>query len=88
MDLDNMDMYAASTHEQFDGVICFASGKPPTEEATDFCRYRFSVFPTKALKDEYITNEPILCTIVVMVIFLGKSLVFLFYDWVVRRRQK
>ena len=85
-DLDSLLAY--STYEQFDEVVRFASGKPPEAEAVDFCRYRFIVFPTQALKDQYVTKDPIIYTVVVVMIFCGTSLVFLIYDWVVRRRQK
>jgi Adenylate and Guanylate cyclase catalytic domain len=47
----------------------------------------FSVFPTQALEDVYVNNDPIVYAAVAGTIFLFTSLVFFFYDTMVRRRQ-
>jgi hypothetical protein len=51
------------------------------------CLYRFNVYPTSDLQNEYISNDPIIYATVVLCIFLYTSLIFLLYDYVVRRRQ-
>jgi class 3 adenylate cyclase len=45
------------------------------------------VYPTRALENEYVNNDPIVYGTVAGVIFLFTSLVFFFYDTMVRRRQ-
>jgi class 3 adenylate cyclase len=51
------------------------------------CDYRFSVYPTAALEDTYITNSPRIYAMFAILIFFFTSLVFMVYDYMVRRRQ-
>ena len=53
-----------------------------------FCPYTFSIYPSRSLEDQYVTNSPIVYTVVVCLIFLFTSLVFFTYDYCVERRQK
>jgi class 3 adenylate cyclase len=51
------------------------------------CEYRFSVFPTSQLEDQYITNAPWINSLSVIAAFIFTSVLFLLYDYIVRRRQ-
>jgi hypothetical protein len=53
-----------------------------------YVSYTLHVFPSDDMKDEYLTNEPMIYTIVVASVFVFTSLIFLMYDCVVERRQK
>ena len=53
----------------------------------DFCPYTFRIYPSKEMERRYVTNEPIIYTVVVCLVFLFSSLVFMMYDWLVERRQ-
>lgn len=45
-------------------------------------------FPTQAMQEEFVTNEPVLYATMAGSIFLFATLVFAAYDWLVVRRQK
>ena len=68
--------------------------KPETTSYTsigldvEYTSYEIHVYPSDDMRDTYITKEPILFAIVVVVIFCFTSMVFLIYDWMVERRQK
>ena len=55
---------------------------------TGGCPYTVRVYPNAFLEDEYLSNEPIRITIVIILTFAFTSFVFLIYDWCVERRQK
>ncbi|CAB9524168.1 Receptor-type guanylate cyclase gcy [Seminavis robusta] len=55
---------------------------------TSYTSYRIQVYPSQALEDAYITDEPILYATVVACVFFFTSAVFLLYDWLVERRQR
>jgi class 3 adenylate cyclase len=52
-----------------------------------YCDFRFSVFPTARLEDQYITNEPWIFALSVVAAFIFTSALFMLYDYIVRRRQ-
>jgi class 3 adenylate cyclase len=51
------------------------------------CAFRFLVFPTAQLEDQYINNNPWLNALSVLAGFAFTSALFLLYDYIVRRRQ-
>jgi hypothetical protein len=54
----------------------------------DYCPYKAAVYPSAQMRDEFKSNTPLLLTVGVVVIFMFTILVFLFYDLLVKRRQK
>jgi class 3 adenylate cyclase len=54
----------------------------------DYCSYSLSVYPSKVMYGEYITDKPAFFTFEVAVLFACASLLFFVYDWMVERRQK
>jgi hypothetical protein len=48
----------------------------------------FKIFPTPELESTYITTDPALYSSIAALIYIVTSLVFLFYDTMVRRRQR
>lgn len=54
----------------------------------DFCDYTLRVYPSTDLEEAFITNSPIIYTIIVASIFVFTSLVFVSYDVLVARRQR
>mmetsp|Transcript_2532 Transcript_2532/g.6835 ORF Transcript_2532/g.6835 Transcript_2532/m.6835 type:complete len:598 (-) Transcript_2532:14-1807(-) len=82
--------YVKSTElEKYDDAVRLASGvSPPDEDLDQFCRYQFFVYPTQDLQDEYVTDEPLIFTIIVCTIFVFTTAVFFLYDFFVRRRQR
>eukprot|EP00538_Stauroneis_constricta_P004206 CAMPEP_0119548300 /NCGR_PEP_ID=MMETSP1352-20130426/2241_1 /TAXON_ID=265584 /ORGANISM="Stauroneis constricta, Strain CCMP1120" /LENGTH=852 /DNA_ID=CAMNT_0007593523 /DNA_START=60 /DNA_END=2618 /DNA_ORIENTATION=+ len=53
-----------------------------------YANYKIRVYPTSEMKDEYITSEPIIYTVAIIVVFLFTSSVFILYDCLVERRQR
>lgn len=54
---------------------------------SDFCNFTIQLYPSDVMKAAYTTNNPIIFTIVAIVIFAFTSLVFFLYDIMVERRQ-
>jgi CHASE domain len=54
---------------------------------TEHCTYRFTVYPTNDLEQEYTTSKPVVFSIVVVCVFLFTAGVFVMYDLMVERRQ-
>jgi hypothetical protein len=52
------------------------------------CQYFLQVYPSSDMEDDYITSNPIIFTVVAVLIFVFTSVVFLFYDCLVEKRQK
>lgn len=52
------------------------------------CQYFLKVYPSSDMEDDYITSRPITFTVAAVLIFVFTSVVFLFYDLLVERRQK
>jgi Adenylate and Guanylate cyclase catalytic domain len=63
-----------------------STGSPLSD--AERCSYRFLVYPTRALESRYRNGEPALYSSVAGVIFIFSSVVFFFYDTMVRRRQR
>jgi hypothetical protein len=83
-------MVESSTYEDFStslDLVIAGLGFPSLEENDKDCQYRFHVYPTTEFKDLFISNEPFLYAVGVLLIFVFTSLVFVLYDRMVRRRQ-
>ena len=61
------------------------TGLPLDEE---FCPKIIHIYPSRVMEDEHISNRPIIFTSLAAIIFIFTSLVFISYDWLVRRRQR
>lgn len=51
------------------------------------CEYDMHIYPSKELEDDYMTNKPIIYTVVVISVFLCTVMVFVLYDFLVQLRQ-
>ena len=80
-------MQQASTFLKFQELVGVATENSKPSEQIKGCLYRFRVYPTKAMEDEYKTNQPMIFAIVAASIFIFTSLIFAVYDFLVRRRQ-
>ena len=52
------------------------------------CAYGIRVYPTQALEDEYVDNEPVEFVLFLVVLFLFTTSAFLIYDCIVQRRHR
>ncbi len=52
------------------------------------CAYTVKIFPSSEMKERYLTSKPWIETVVVISIFLFTSMVFLLYDFILRRLQE
>ena len=82
------DKVRSSTYEEYEQIVNLAALVNRNQSALDYCRYKFHVFATSELEDEYITNKPIIYAVIAGIIFVFTSAVFLFYDFIVGRRQR
>ena len=53
----------------------------------DYCRYTIRVYPSTLMHEDYVSNKPIIYTVLVALIFVFTSGIFLLYDLLVERRQ-
>ncbi|CAB9514702.1 Guanylate cyclase soluble subunit beta-1 [Seminavis robusta] len=56
--------------------------------STDFCTHTIKIYPSQDMEDNHRTNTPLYLTVVAAGIFVFTSLVFVFYDFLVERRQR
>jgi class 3 adenylate cyclase len=63
------------------------TGPNGVELNTMYCPYIVLAYPSREFHNEYITNKPIVMTVIVVAIFVFTSLVFFTYDRLVERRQ-
>lgn len=61
--------------------------KVESSDLHDHCEYEMHIFPMQELQDDYMTDKPILYTIVVLSVFLVTVFVFVLYDYLVTQRQ-
>jgi hypothetical protein len=52
------------------------------------CQYSLSVYPSSEFEKIYVTNQPIVASMVVLTIFFTTALLFVLYDRVLARRQR
>jgi class 3 adenylate cyclase len=54
----------------------------------DYCPYTLHIYPTFAVRDRQLTNQPTTYTVAIVGVFVFCSIVFLVYDCLVERRQR
>ncbi|CAB9504323.1 Receptor-type guanylate cyclase gcy [Seminavis robusta] len=59
-----------------------------TNDVEDVCQYSIRVYPSQQFEDSYRTDTPWIYAVVLAALFLFTSAVFLFYDYMVEKRQK
>jgi hypothetical protein len=74
--LSNLNAYSARDSEY--------TGAP----LDPYCPFTLHVYPSIEMEQVYMSNDPIIFTVVAVFIFIFTSLVFLLYDFMVERRQK
>jgi len=75
------DMKVSAKFSSYDGNLTGISG------LSDHCEYTMNVYPSVEYESGYRTNRPIYFTCGVIFVFVWVSVVFLFYDRLVQRRQ-
>ena len=53
-----------------------------------YCPYTLHVYPSSELEKSYLSNQPIIYTLAVVLVYFLATVVFLIYDCVVERRQR
>lgn len=56
--------------------------------ASGYCTYTATVYPSSLMREQFATAAPVFYTVGTAVIFLFTVFVFIFYDYLVQRRQK
>lgn len=72
-----------------DLIIASRPSKVPVAsvQAADFCRYRFTAYPTQEFEADHVTNKPIVYAITAASFFVFMLVVFGVYDFIVVKRQ-
>ena len=52
------------------------------------CDYTLSVYPSDDLHNKYVTNIPVIASVVILLVFIVTSSLFVLYDCLVQRRQR
>ena len=65
----------------------FASFDGETAENRTVCKYELRVYPTEAIENQFITNQPAIFTSVIVLVFFFTIGFFIVYDYTVQRRQ-
>lgn len=55
---------------------------------SDYCSYTLRVYPSQDTEDKYVNRNPIIFTVVIVLVFLFTSLVFVLFTIAVARRQR
>ena len=56
--------------------------------SSDFCPYTMELYPSDEMKNDYVSSDPVIFTVVAVSIFIFTSLVFLMYDYLTQARQR
>ena len=54
----------------------------------DICTYVLSMYPTRELHGQFTSHDPFLHALVVPAIFALTAVIFMFYDWTIKRRKE
>lgn len=82
------EMVQSTTFGEYEIIVNFAAPFPNEQSGLDYCRYRFMVFPTKRLEEEFTSNSPFFLAFLTAGVFVFTSLIFVMYDVLVRQRQR
>jgi Adenylate and Guanylate cyclase catalytic domain len=77
------DWARSTSYEAYANLVSFSGGLNDDE----FCSYKFRLHPTEELENMYYTKAPLHYAAITGAIFIFTSIVFLVYDFMVRRRQ-
>jgi class 3 adenylate cyclase len=80
-------MALRTSFEDFQAARLAAVNKAYSSIEDESCEFLFSVYPTKALEEQYITRSPFIFSGSAVVIFLFTTIVFVVYDYMVCRLQ-
>ena len=78
--------------KDFQSMVSSRDGRNATFSGTQvnmqYCPLSLHVYPSTSVRNEYITNRPVVYAVVVIVVFALLSITFVSYDLIVERRQK
>lgn len=83
-------MVVETSNDDFNQLLFISSPQqtaPTTLSESSQCCYRFRIYPSNEFRSKFVTNKPILFTVIVAGAFGVTSFVFLLYDLIVRRLQ-
>lgn len=84
----DFDMVRSTSFYDYEQIVQYSAPVIKDQAGLEYCRYRYLVFPSRALEDQFLTSNPLVYSITTAAIFLFTSLIFLLYDRIVRRRQE
>eukprot|EP00980_Cylindrotheca_fusiformis_P018093 scaffold5810_cov109-Cylindrotheca_fusiformis.AAC.3 len=82
-DLHDTEFDSTAVHAEF-----YSSSRVPMDaDSEDWCDFDYTIYATKEFQELFYTDEPIVYTVGVVLIFLFTSAVFVLYDMFVSKRQ-
>jgi len=72
---------------EFDNTMVAADFAPFLSPNQQLCQYELRIYPSVELEDENQTNQPIVFTISVVLVFFLTAMVFVLYDYLVQVRE-
>jgi class 3 adenylate cyclase len=84
------DLHDIAYNKYADSSLMTSSGSSFTDIGLSetYCPYKIEVFPSTQMQDAFVTNRPLMFTMGVTSIFVFTGLIFIFYDYLVHRRQR
>jgi class 3 adenylate cyclase len=81
------NMVRQTSFDDFRFLRVATADKDLNGTSEESCDYKFAIYPTAALEDQYITSNPWIYAASAILILLFTATVFIGYDYMVRRRQ-
>jgi class 3 adenylate cyclase len=82
-----------SSYVDFDSLLFFSAPNSRSNDSNAYetsspsCLYRVRIYSSQTFESQHMTSKPAIYTVIVVLAFAATSLVFLAYDWIVRRLQ-
>jgi len=84
--IDDEDHFSSS-YSIFELLLQSASPATAGFWPEEMCRYKIHIYGTDALRDKYISDEPLVYSLTCVFIFLFCAVIFFGFDFIVHRRQ-
>ena len=81
------DMHSEE-YDYLEHTVPFGPAVNVTDNQEEHCEYTLHLYPTEEFEEGYQTAKPAVFTIVVVAVFVFTTCVFIFYDYLVTKRQE
>ena len=82
------DLHDSSYNKYKKSAELFDPAESIRTQEDDHCFYKIDLYPSDSLKEEYVSADPIIYTVIVLAIMFGTALSFFLYEVLVQQRQQ